>query len=107
MSEQVLTWRVCLDDRLVGTARLQWSDQGIRSGSFVTGPGYGDVKSVFRSFAAAEDDEQVQTYYKERDALGLVLLDEEGSRVGGVVHILDYQAVLPNEPLEIEIYPSD
>ncbi len=102
-------WTVHQGEALIGTAKLTWHDRGmnLRGGNFEPGPAYPSVRAVFQSFAAAEDDTALcQQYYKDRDALGMTVHDQEGAPVDVTVHILDFTAEVPDVDLEIELYPG-
>lgn len=102
-------WRIQRNDELVGTATITDCDSAmnVRSGLFAAGPGYASIQSVFQSFAAANGDPALlANYYRDRDALGLTVVDETGNDVVGTVHVLDFTASTPGVPLEIEIYPQ-
>jgi hypothetical protein len=104
------TWSIHRDNKLVGTVNLTWVDDGmgVRGGTFHPGPAYPSVRSVFQSFAAAENDSALcRQYYCDRDALGLTVADENGLPISAKVHIADFNTIIPDSDLEIELYPHD
>ena len=109
MPDDHKTWSIQLDDKLIGTAELTWFDDGmgVRGGTFHPGPAYPEVRSVFQSFAAADDDSALcRQYYLDRDLLSLRVLDELGLPVSAIVHIVDFTTDIPDSDLEIELYPQ-
>ena len=110
MPETPTTWTVHQGEALIGTAKLTWHDKSmnLRGGDFEPGPAYPSVRAVFQSFAAADEDQALaQQYYKDRDALGLTVLDQAGEPVDVTVHILDFTAQVPGADIEIELYPVE
>ena len=90
-----------LNGIIIGHSDLEHTDRfvGRAWGRFRPGLGYDLVQPIFRLFSEAQpkkgptDDEKLTRYYKARDALPLVLLDETGAAIAtSTIHIADYGA---------------
>jgi hypothetical protein len=100
---------------VVGTSKLENADasMGVAFGSLDPTDAYGTLRPVFRLYADAirdtsaqpTDQASLERYYRERDALGLELVDETGGVIPtSSIHVHDYSVEAPGEPLELEAH---
>ena len=88
-------------DQIIGYSDLEDRDDGmgVASGAFRPTSLYSSVRPIFHRFAAAlgnqpprqQDQEEIDAYYRERDALPLRLVDKTGRTVvTSFIHIEDF-----------------
>ena len=99
-----------------------WSDleetapgQGVAAGMFRPGVGYDLVQPIFRLYTEAvpepggrtSDGDKLERYHDARDALGLVLEDDQGRVIEtNGIHIADYSH-RPNGTIRLEVLIGD
>jgi hypothetical protein len=116
--EESLPYSVIAGKTLIGWSDLERPDpgMGVLSGAFRPAPGYQAVRRIFRLFADASpatsseptDTEKLQRYYRERDALGLRLLDSSGRLIPtNTVHVYDFSDEGGPDALELEVTVAD
>ncbi len=97
----------------IGVATLDHEDSGMGTawGQFNPSPEYARVEGVFRKWRDAQipseqepvNQEKADEYYRERDALGLVVRDETGQRLDvEFVHIEDHRDI-DDEAIELTV----
>lgn len=104
----IRTWTIELDGEVVGVARVRCVDPGMNvwGGSFEPTPAYDSIREVFRAFLDEDGNtDPLEQYSRQRDALGLVVIDEAGARIDRIVHILEDPSEPAWEPREIVLYP--
>lgn len=108
---------VRLHNVVIGYSDLEHAEPelGRARGRFRPGVGYDLVQPVFELYVQAvpapggevRDQASLDRYHKSRDALGLSLEDEDGTRIRtSAIHIADYSRV-QNGGIEIEVLIQD
>ena len=101
-------------DLLIGSSDMEYLDppMGIASGAFLPAPSYQSVQAVFRVYseagvsAADQDEEMLERYYRERDALNLTVQLGDGKAIPvQCVHIDDFSVEL--DEISVTIIMSD
>jgi len=109
-------YRILCNGELIGTSGLESRDaeMGTAMGRFTPTAAYERVRPVFRIFAKAQrdtgpvDERAIANYYRSRDALTLVLENEDGVTIPTtVVHIADFTVEIDETACEIEVHISD
>lgn len=116
MNESRLDYEVRYTDGLLGLSALEEGDRaaGVAFGRFRPAPAYERVRPIFRRLAAAAgsaapaDEAAVRQYYRERDALGLELVDPDGHVVPrAMIHIVDFEPELGADAMQLEVIVDD
>ncbi len=113
-----MTYTVKLHGIAVGRSELEHLDaeNGFARGAFRPATGYQLVQDVFRLYAEAvpktpggvADSDKLQRYYKARDALGLILVDNNDQPVkGATVHVYEAATNTKEGAFELEVHISD
>lgn len=90
-------------------------DLGRARGQLRPGLGWELVQPVFRLFTeavpthgGARDEAKLERYYRSRDALGLELVDDVGTRIPtSAIHVADYSAERGAGAIELDVLIAD
>jgi hypothetical protein len=111
-------YRIEAHGRVIGHSDLEHSDpgMGVLEGRFYPEAGYAAVREVFRIFGRAmpmtsaetTDEGEVARYYRERDELDLMLIDQEGHSIStSWIHIHDYEPEAGPDAMQVEVSIDD
>jgi hypothetical protein len=107
------SFTLCLGDEPLGHSDLENFDEGmgVAWGTFHPTAAYESVRAIFRRYinalghsSAGADELELARYYRERDALPLILLNPAGQPLStSFLHIEDFSAEAPGDPESLRL----